>query len=395
MTPSALEARSARSAAATVYAGAFVQGLTLVSFPASSAILKHTHGFSDAQYGAIFLPQVVMVIGGSIAGGFMAGRLGLRNLLAVALGVNLVSQAALAASAALRPDAAYASILLGTTCLGLGFGLSAAPLNTCPALLFPQRRDAAFVAMHTAMGAGLAAGPLLAGFLSTAQIWVAVPALLAALCLSVVAASLIATLPAPEPASRDDAGAERRPLSEAAFWLFVATAVLYAIGEGTFGNWALLYLSEERGITPAAAAFALSAFWGALTGGRVVASLLLLRVAARPIWASMPLMMVSAFLILPLAHTAIGGALAFAWAGLSCSACFPLSMSLATRRFAKHGPWIASMMMAAVMSGVGLSSLAIGPLRAHITLARLYPLSALWPLLTLAAIAVLIRRGDA
>ncbi len=382
-------------AGATVYAGALVQGLTLVSFPASSAILKHAHGFSDAEYGAIFLPQVVMVIGGSIAGGFLAGRLGLRRLLALALGVNLVSQVALAASAALRPDAAYASILLGTTCLGLGFGLCAAPLNTYPALLVPRRRDAAIVAMHTAMGAGLAAGPLLAGFLSAAQLWVAFPVLLAALCLILVAASLIVALPAPETAAGRGVVAERRPLGEMAFWLFVATAVLYAIGEGTVGNWALLYLAEERGLAPAAAAFALSAFWGALTGGRVVASLLLLRVAARPIWASMPLLMVSAFLVLPLVRTATGGALAFAWAGLACSACFPLTLSLATRRYATHGPWIASMMMAAVMSGVGLSSLAIGPLRAHIALGRLYPLSALWPLLTLAAIAILIRRGDA
>ncbi len=140
--------------------------------------------------------------------------------------------------------------------------------------------------MHTAMGAGLAAGPLLAGSLSTAQIWVAFPALLAALCLIVVGASLMVALPTPETAARDGVAARRRPLGEIAFWLFVATAVLYAIGEGTFGNWALLYLSEERGLAPAAAAFGLSAFWGALTAGRVVVSLLLLRVAARPIWAS-------------------------------------------------------------------------------------------------------------
>jgi len=382
-------------AGATVYVSALVQGLTLVSFPASSAVLKHAHGLSDAQYGAIFLPQVVMVIGGSIAGGVLAGRLGLSRLLAGALGVNLVSQAALAASAAFRPDAAYASILLGTTCLGLGFGLSAAPLNTYPALLFPQRRDAAIVAMHTAMGGGLAAGPLLAGLLSAARLWVAFPTLLATLCLTLVGASLIVAFPAPELAARNGVVAQPRPLREMAFWLFVATVVLYAIGEGTFGNWVLLYLSEERGLAPAAAALALSAFWGALTGGRVVVSLLLLRFPARSIWASTPLLMVSAFLVVPLVHTPTGGALAFAWAGLACSACFPLTLSLATRRYATHAPWIASMMMAAVMSGVGVSSLAIGPLRAHIALARLYPLSALWPLLTLGAIAVLIRRGDA
>ena len=118
-------------------------------------------------------------------------------------------------------------------------------------------------------------------------------------------------------------------------------------------------MAEERGITPAAAAFALSAFWGALTGGRVVASLLLLRLAARPIWASMPLMMVSAFLIVPLVHTAIGGALAFAWAGLAARLLSPdhepgdtaLPEAWTVDRLDDDGRR---------MSGVGLSSLAIG-----------------------------------
>jgi len=37
-----------------VYGAALLQGLTLVSFPASSAVLRHLHGFSETQYGAIF-----------------------------------------------------------------------------------------------------------------------------------------------------------------------------------------------------------------------------------------------------------------------------------------------------------------------------------------------------
>ena len=46
--------------AAPVYLAALFQGLTLVSFPASSDVLRQAHGFSDAQYGAIFLPQVAV-----------------------------------------------------------------------------------------------------------------------------------------------------------------------------------------------------------------------------------------------------------------------------------------------------------------------------------------------
>lgn len=57
----------------SVYLIAFLQGLTLVSFPASSAVLRQMHGFTDAQYGAIFLPQVALAVLGAVVGGTLAG----------------------------------------------------------------------------------------------------------------------------------------------------------------------------------------------------------------------------------------------------------------------------------------------------------------------------------
>jgi hypothetical protein len=62
-------AQSGIIAVAAVYLSALLQGLTLVSFPALSSVLKEMHGFSDAQYGAIFLPQVACAIIGAVAGG--------------------------------------------------------------------------------------------------------------------------------------------------------------------------------------------------------------------------------------------------------------------------------------------------------------------------------------
>jgi len=55
-----------------VYVGALLQGMTLVSFPAVSAMLKQTLALSDAEYGAIFLPQVALAIVGAVAGGALA-----------------------------------------------------------------------------------------------------------------------------------------------------------------------------------------------------------------------------------------------------------------------------------------------------------------------------------
>ena len=65
-----------------VYAGALLQGMTLVSFPAVSAMLKQALALSDADYGAIFLPQVALAIVGAVAGGALARAIGLKALLA-------------------------------------------------------------------------------------------------------------------------------------------------------------------------------------------------------------------------------------------------------------------------------------------------------------------------
>jgi hypothetical protein len=83
---------AAPSAVLIVYAGALLQGMTLVSFPAVSAMLKQTLALSDADYGAIFLPQVALAIVGAVAGGALARKIGLKALFAVALAANVASQ---------------------------------------------------------------------------------------------------------------------------------------------------------------------------------------------------------------------------------------------------------------------------------------------------------------
>jgi fucose permease len=352
-------------------------------------MLKQLHGLSDAQYGLIFLPQVAMAIVGSVSGGVLAKRLGLKNLLWLALLANGLSQLALAASAAMG-GWAFASIFLGTALLGLGFGLSGAPLNSYPPAFFPQRRDSALVALHTALGVGLVGGPLLVGWFIHAGAWVGFPLLLLSASLLLLVAVLWVPLPQPAPVSVASHEAGARPLTAPSFWLFVAVAVLYAFAEGTFSNWAVLYLNEDKQLPQATAALALSVFWAALAAGRLLVSGLTLRVPAERIWLVLPVLMVSAFLLLPYANSAVLGIALFALAGLACSAFFPLTIGLASRAFPSHVAWVSSMMVAALMVGVGLGTFVIGPLRSALPLEHLYRLSALYPLLVLGLALVLL-----
>jgi predicted MFS family arabinose efflux permease len=127
------------------------------------------------------------------------------------------------------------------------------------------------------------------------------------------------------------------------------------------------------------AALALSVFWGAMVAGRLLVAVLVVRIAPLTVWLALPVLMIAAFLLLPGANTATLGLGLFALAGLACSAFFPLTITLASVRFPEHVAWVSSMLIAALMVGVGLGSFLIGSLREWLALENLYRLSAVYP----------------
>jgi fucose permease len=387
----------AAAAVAVVYTAALLQGMTLVSFPALSAVLKETLGLSDAAYGAIFLPQVACAVAGAVAGGSLARKLGLRALLALALAGNAVSQALLAATAMLPHSVGVVVLFVGTACLGLGFGLIGAPINSYPRLLFPAKGEPALVAAHTLIGLGLATAPLAASPLIAAGAWASLPLILAVACAALAGAVLLTALPQPADVTTGTRH-PRPPVAAPLFWLFAAITVIYAFAEGTFANWAVIYLRDSRGLAEMTAGLALSAFWSAIVVGRLLITLLVVRVPARLIWLSLPCLMIAAFWLLPHADSALTGIGFFALAGLACSAFLPLTISLAVERFPEAVAWVSSMLIAALMVGVGLGSYLVGALQAVLPLDALYRLSSVYPaavlLLAVAALRSRVPRSS-
>jgi predicted MFS family arabinose efflux permease len=102
--------------------------------------------------------------------------------------------------------------------------------------------------------------------------------------------------------------------------------------------------------------------------------------------------MMLAFFALPFAVSATLAIGVFALAGLACSAFFPLSIALASERFPDHTAWVASMLIAALMLGVGLGSFTIGALRELVSFEALYRGSAAYPALAL-LLALLLPRA--
>jgi fucose permease len=366
-----------------VYGGALLQGMTLVSFPAVSAMLKQTLALSDADYGAIFLPQVALAIVGAVAGGALARTIGLKALFALALAANAASQALLAGSDFASPSGGVILLLAGTASLGLGFGLIGGPINAYPGLLFPHRSQTAIVAAHTLIGLGLAIGPLIAGPFIAVGTWFGFPISLASACAIAAIAALLIRLPqSATPVAADEPKATR-PVASPIFWLFAAITVIYAFAEGTFSSWAVIFLRDGKGLPDMTASFALSAFWGVLVAGRLLVSILIVRVPAKIIWVALPMLMIAAFWLVSFADSAATGIGAFAVAGLACSAFLPLTISLAVDRFPDSVAWVSSMLIAALMTGVGVGSWLVGGLQASVPLDALYRLSSLYPILVL------------
>jgi predicted MFS family arabinose efflux permease len=72
---------------------------------------------------------------------------------------------------------------------------------------------------------------------------------------------------------------------------------------------------------------------------------------------------------------------------------FPLTITLVSRAYPRQVEWVSSMMIAALMLGVGLGSFAFGPLLEFLPFDQLYRLSALYPAAALVLAMVVVRRG--
>jgi fucose permease len=381
-----------RAAAGLIYYGALVQCMAQVSFAASATVLRERLGFTDAEYGSIFLPQITLAALGAVGGGALAWRLGLRRLLTVGSFALAASQAALGTSLLLPRPFSFLLVLAGTALMGFGAGLSAAPMNAYPQLLFAGGRESALVVLHAVNGMGLAAGPLLASALLRRDAWPFFPVVLGAANLVLAVASIRVWLPK-EPASAGGRGPSP-PLRVPAFWAFVSMAFLYALAEGSIASWAVIFLREDRGFSAPAAAAGLALFWAALTAGRLLVASLLLRRPAEPIWLALPVMMAAGLLSMPFATSRAAALGLVVYLGFACSGFFPLTIGVASRHFPDHVPWVSSMVYAGLATGVGAGPFVVGLVRPYGSLSRLFACSAIYPL-TAVALAELVRRRSA
>ena len=361
-------ATASRTEIGLVYVAAVVQGLALVTFPAASSIFTSPDGFGfdSTRYGALFLPQVLLAILASAFAPRLARRWSLRRVLLAGLAGDVVSMTLLALSRLLlgMPDMAFGVLLLATGALGLGFGATVMALNTYAEAFFPKRADRAVLALNALLGLGTALAPVLVAIVVALGAWWLLPVVVA--CIAVLLFGVAYAQPLRLHVGNADAD---RPTSlnwidlPRRFWLYAAAVFVYGIVETLNGNWAMLYLSSERGVSTQGASFALAAFWVMVTVGRVLIALISQLVPPRWIYVALPALSLVVFQLASQVQSEAGGIIVFGLAGLACSGFLPLSISFAGGEFPRLSAVMAGGLIAFYQLGYGVAAFGIGPLQ--------------------------------
>jgi FHS family glucose/mannose:H+ symporter-like MFS transporter len=348
-----------------VYVTGVVQGLALVTFPAASPIFTSPQGFGfdSTRYGAMFIPQVVLAILASGLAPKLAQRWSLRRVLLAGLAGNFLAMALLALSRLLLgvPDIAFVVLLVATAMLGLGFGATVMALNTYAEAFFPKRADRAVLALNALLGLGTALAPVLIAIVVGLGAWWLLPLAMAAILVVIFAVTLAEPLSASAGTSGAGTSIGWTSLPRR-FWLYAAAVFLYGIVETLNGNWTIVYLSGERGMSAQSASFTLAAFWIMVTVGRVLIAAISRHVPARWIYVALPLLLLVVFQLAAHVQGEARAIVVFGIAGLACSGFLPLSISFGGDEFPSLSAVMAGGLIAFYQLGYGVAAFGIGPL---------------------------------
>jgi fucose permease len=366
-----------------VYGAGLVQGVALVTFPAASSILTSPdyYGLTSTAYGGLFLPQAIAAILAALAGSSLTRRLGVKRMFLAGLVGDFAAMTLLVTSQFFigQGPLPYAMLLLATTCLGIGFGLTVPALNTFAAAFFPATADRAVLYLNALLGLGTALAPVLVAVFLGIGWWWGLPVVVAILLAGLLVVGR--ALPLQVEAGPDVASTGGSPSLPSRFWLFAAFALLYGIVETMNGNWATLYMTGSVGASATIASIALTTFWAMVTVGRVLFAAIERSFPETRTYRVLPFIAAAALLGLSvLPNGAVpAGVLAFALAGLGCSALLPLTISFGQARLAAMGASLAGLLIAFYQIGYGLAAFGVGPLQdyAGLSLATIYGATAI------------------
>lgn len=372
----------------------------MIMLPAMSFMLKspQMHGISDSQYGLVFVPGIVTAIvvtfkfrdyleNNSHARLFVWGVLS--NI--AFLFFLYISSFTLQST-----SLSFALLLSGNFFYGIGFGLLLTALNVATIEYFPNRRGALVVGLHASLGIGASLSPLLVSNLYELNHWEWAP---------VTLSLLFSVLIILEKQLDLFCGMDDKPTTKSekivkfelglikglpnGAKIFLLCIVGYGFIESTIGNWTASYLTSEKYFSTAVASACLSVFWLFITVGRVIGSVLVLKLNPFFLYIVSPtISMMAIYLIIQCSEESRIVSY-YALAGIGCSYFFPLSISLLTKYHDERREELSAYSVSAIMAGVCLGSPFIGFLRSF----QILDFEAIFSILLIVGFALVLNAG--
>ncbi|HWI50958.1 MAG TPA: MFS transporter, partial [Symbiobacteriaceae bacterium] len=257
-----------RSTMAVACSGFLALGIIIASLGPALPDLARATGAPLAALGGL----LSLIFAGGLAAQLISGpltdRLGSRPVLTGGLFLLGLGTLGLVLSHVTWLTFASAAIL------GLGHGTIGVSFSLLVARTFPQRTVSALNLLNLFFGVGAIMGPAFASYLIR-SVGSALPALW--LGITVVAVALPFCLRLPnhaETTGKAAPSASSRLVGIPAFWLLGALLLTYVGVESGVAAWTTTYMQTVAGQSQATGALLTSGFWGAVTVGRLVVTLI-------------------------------------------------------------------------------------------------------------------------
>jgi MFS transporter, FHS family, Na+ dependent glucose transporter 1 len=348
---SAAPSRHENLAITGVYYAAFIiLGLASAIIGPTLPFLAENTRTPLALVSYLFVIHSLGYLGGSLLGGELYDRLSGHKVLFLA--VTLIG-----ASLALLPLAPFLWVLLVVAGV-LGMSMGALDVGANTLLVWVHRRGVGpyMNGLHFSFGVGAFLAPLLVAA-ALKLFGGAVGGYWAVSLLAIPVALLLLRWRSPRRQNGKDSGV---PTHTRAAWVLVALIALflflYVSGEASYGAWVFTYAFQSNVVpVETSAAYLTSAFWGALTAGRLLAIPLAARFKPGPILAVDTLgCLASLGLILLAPHSPLVLWIATIGLGLSMASIFPTAITLAEFYIPITGRVNSFFFVGASLGGMGL-----------------------------------------
>ena len=337
---------SKRSAVAVACVLFFGYGLILSGLGPALPELAARTASSLADLGGIFTALFFGALVTQLVTGPITDRVGQRPVMLV--GLLLLVLGTFGATRSHLLFLTFSSMVFA----GLGGGTLVVTNNLLAAQLFPERNRSVLNLVNVFYGIGAVLGPMLAGQ-SLRLFGTALLSAWAGAALLLLLLGAIVRLPDVHTSAHEAAPAQARPVWQSpALWRLGALALLYGGMETGIGGWATVYMQRTTAQDGATAALTASAFWLALTGGRMIGTFAGMRITSTTMLTICIGLTLGGALLL---RAGIGNALfssaAVVIIGLAFGPIYPTALAVTTATFRRGTGTATSVVMALASTG--------------------------------------------